>query len=90
MEWCQHHATDLNDIGASFDKINREYRLYIDQVGLLPDSCLFTSGQLFVYLFLQQLAPSVALSASVFSSSSLSKNESTITIPANFPSPSKV
>ncbi len=42
--WCHHHAIDLSCIGTSFNRINREYRLYIDQ----------------------QLAPSLALSASTF------------------------
>ena len=29
--WCHHHRIDLTCIGSSFDRINREYRLYIDQ-----------------------------------------------------------
>ena len=29
--WCHHYQIDLTCIGSSFDRINREYRLYIDQ-----------------------------------------------------------
>lgn len=29
--WCHHHTIDLATLGTSFNKINREYRLYIDQ-----------------------------------------------------------
>ena len=29
--WCHHYRIDLTCIGSSFDRINREYRLYIDQ-----------------------------------------------------------
>ena len=64
LEWCKHHSTDLNAIGLSFDKINREYRLYIDQ----------------------QLAPSVALPASVFSS----KGDTFSNCSTSYPMPSKV
>ena len=31
MDCCQHHSIDLTCIGNSFDRINREYRFYIDQ-----------------------------------------------------------
>ena len=43
MNWCEHHTIDLTCIGTSFDRINREYRLYIDQQ-LAPNLALPASG----------------------------------------------
>jgi hypothetical protein len=31
LDWCTHPNTDLGTIGTSFGRMNREYRLYIDQ-----------------------------------------------------------
>ena len=42
-EWCNRSETDLGSIGQSFDKINREYRLYIDQQ-LAPNLALPAGG----------------------------------------------
>ena len=43
IEWCHHHTLDLTCIGSSFDRINREYRLYIDQQ-LAPNLALPASA----------------------------------------------
>lgn len=43
LDWCRHHTTDLSAIGNSFDRINREYRLYID-LQLAPSVALPASA----------------------------------------------